>query len=153
VLLFDDYERASMKGKSGNLATPLAFAMVKNPGNARLAAAALNPLIKPEDMVIASYNIWHLIDARTTNIPISLAYKGIESDFFLYTISHSRFNYDPSIDNANYAILDFLTDQMAQAPQESFHYPVRLEIERIKKEWQIIATFGEFTIYKNPKIK
>ncbi|MCD6386034.1 hypothetical protein J7M23_09700, partial [Candidatus Sumerlaeota bacterium] len=133
--------------------TPLEFAMVKNTDNAYKTADYVNKHTAKTDLVIASYNIWHLITARKSNLPISLAYKGVESDFFLYRISPRRFAYDPSLEKARYVILDFITEQMAKAPPGSIHYPEREAIENIKARWTKVAQFGEFQIFENPNYK
>lgn len=133
--------------------TPLRFAMVKNPENAYKTADYVNRQTTKRDLVIASYNIWHLIKACKSNIPISLAYKGIESDFFLYRISRERFAYDPSLEKAKFIILDFLTEQMEKAPRGSIHYPEREAIKNIKTRWEKVAEFGEFQVFKNPNYK
>ena len=138
---------------SFEFSTPLEFAMVKNTDNAYKTADYVNKHTAKTDLVIASYNIWHLITARKSNLPISLAYKGVESDFFLYRISPRRFAYDPSLEKARYVILDFITEQMAKAPPGSIHYPEREAIENIKARWTKVAQFGEFQIFENPNYK
>lgn len=131
--------------------TPLTFAMVRNPHHAYAIAEFVNSHLRPDELVLASYNVWHLLNTtRKADLPIALAFNGIESDFYLYKLSESRFAYDPSVERAKFAILDFLTDQMAQAPPQTIHYPVRLAIEKIQTNWQLVWHTGEFRVFQNP---
>ncbi len=129
---------------------PLSFAMVSAQRTAREAAEYVNTRTETDDLVIASYPLWHLLDTKPANLPISLAYEGIHSDFFMYDISTERFSYNPSIDRAHYIIFDYLTSQMSRAPRGSIHYPVRKAIEKIKASWEKTAEFDMYTVYKNP---
>lgn len=131
--------------------TPLSFAMVRNPHHAYAMAEFVNTHIHTDELVLASYNVWHLLNTtRKADLPIALAFNGIESDFYLYKLSKSRFAYDTSVDRAKFAVLDFLTAQMMQAPPQTIHYPVRLAIEKIQTQWRLIWRRGEFRVYQNP---
>ena len=150
VFMFNGYEAVNLSARMPFIPTPLTFAMVRNTEDARLAAAYVNELTEPGDLVVASYNVWHLLEARTTNIPISLAYHGVRSDFFMYDIAQSRFSYEPGVENADCIILDFITSQMARAAPGTLHYPVRCMVESITASWKRVARFGDYEIYVNP---
>lgn len=136
-----------------NLTSPLRFAMIKNTDDARQAAKLINGETSEQELVVASYNIWHLLKCKKTNIPIALSYQGIQSDFFMYRLSHERFLYSPEIQGARFAIIDFISSQMAKAPPGSIHYPVREVVERIRSTWIKRQSFGEFIIYENPQAR
>jgi len=125
LLLLPDFFTRTEVGLHFKFHVPLSFALVQNPEDAGKAAEFVNRRTDRDDLVIASYNIWHLLHAKKSNIPMLLAYEGTQSDFFLYSLSESRFSYTPSLDNASYVICDFITSQMSRAPADPIHYPVR----------------------------
>lgn len=154
MMLFLPSVIESFSSKKTGFKTPLDFGMVKNRDDAYQAAAFVNSYSNKDSLVIATSNLWHILDTKKyTDLYQSLAYNGNEWDFYLYQIPKDRFLFDPSLSGAMFLIEDGFT-QLRSGKVPGFPpNPVKDKLTEVETSWIKAKEIGEYTIYLNPKFK
>ena len=131
--------------------TPLRHSMVANPYDTREVASYINERVTESDLVIADQIFWPLLQARVTNPPQLIAYRGAiaRSDFYRYPISQSRFAYSPELSGARYFVEDTRLRNRKIDPPDSAEYAILLEAS---SQWRLRLELGEYRVWENPAL-
>ncbi len=115
-----------------------------DPQDARTAAAYLNPLLKPDDVVIAAPSVGWLFHADVADFQMSIAVSGVDTPHLPGNIPADRLAFDPRFAAADYAVVDNLWRNWGV-----IHVPgLREQLVEIESQWSRLFQVGAITIYR-----
>ena len=121
---------------------------IENREDAQAAAAFINANTSPDDFVIATPNLPALLHCRCTGVHQMASRLPGGTIWYPPDLPAHRYRYDLSVENAKFFVLDRLT--------LSFYITVRNCDEVLYRihsgRWEAVARFGEFIIFRNPKL-
>jgi 4-amino-4-deoxy-L-arabinose transferase-like glycosyltransferase len=114
-------------------------------GNAASAIHYVNEATNADDVVLASPQLGWALHARAVDFQQVLSYEGYVTDNYPTPIQRVRFVFDPTPENASYAIVDPMW--RVWAPE---NIPAMQLLLNAVQEWQVAFSAGEFVVYRNP---
>ena len=146
---------ADSAGIATTLHTRIDFSLANSPADAQQTASYILTHAQPGDVVLCSPQIAWMLDnpedasGQETGIlaadPLqSVAYTGQAIAFYPPNLGQNRFDFNPSIAHARYAIVDNLWRALAQPDQAPQLQPLLDRVER----WPAVYHIGEYTIYQ-----
>lgn len=141
----------SLRFAATKFPTTLEFAMVQDVDSAFLMASYVNKRQRPGNHALATESMWWLVKGLAAGIPQSMAWRGEQTDFYLYDIDRGRFAWPPDPARAQFLIVDRFMNERLQTPPGNPQYLFRQEIERLIQSWNLVMDADELKLYENPK--
>jgi len=120
-----------------------------DPTTARRVAAYVNARTSSDDVVLCSPTIAWLFHAQAADFQMAIAATGGATQHFPPGIPPSRFRFDPRLENAAYVIVDPLWRGWASAQMPA----VAGLVEEVEGNWSLETRFGEFEVYRSPRVE
>jgi len=117
-----------------------------DPIGAQEAAAFVNQHAASSDLVIASPTLAWMLQAKTADMQMPIAYRGQATPHLPANVPRERWAFDPSVVLARFVIVDNLWRNWAMP-----NVPGAADMLQEIATWPIVFRSGEITVYQNPE--